>query len=206
MSLNCNYLQLDMLQLSEVTVGRSYSCLWLQLAEVTVVCGYSLQKLQLTFYTRFQNGPRALTWGQLFWSNATCRRIWTKYLPQWRCLTCPQCLWSSERGSSREQAVPAGNSPLRVSSTAFVGFEGRMEPLFQLWSLWNMLCPCIGLVIDKILDKNWFVEIGFVQEACWTCRAIFSCNQCFGYPQKILLQICCVKTLPDLTREEGHIR
>ena len=35
MSLNCNYLQLDMLQLSEVTVGRSYSCLWLQLAEVT---------------------------------------------------------------------------------------------------------------------------------------------------------------------------
>ena len=61
MSLNCNYLQLDMLQLSEVTVGRSYSCLWLQLAEVTVVCGYSLQKLQLTFYTRFQNGPRALT-------------------------------------------------------------------------------------------------------------------------------------------------
>ena len=148
MSLNCNYLQLDMLQLSEVTVGRSYSCLWLQLAEVTVVCGYSLQKLQLTFYTRFQNGPRALTWGQLFWSNATCRRIWTKYLPQWRCLTCPQCLWSSERGefgfwrsddikavfspgSSREQAVPAGNSPLRVSSTAFVGFEGRMEPLFS---------------------------------------------------------------------------
>ena len=26
MSLNCNYSQLDMLQLSEVTVGRSYSC------------------------------------------------------------------------------------------------------------------------------------------------------------------------------------
>ena len=51
MSLNCNYLQLDMLQLSEVTVGRSYSCLWLQLAKVTVVCGYSWQKLQLTFYT-----------------------------------------------------------------------------------------------------------------------------------------------------------
>ena len=51
MSLNCNYLQLDMLQLSEVTVGRSYSCLWLQLAKVTVVCGYIWQKLQLTFYT-----------------------------------------------------------------------------------------------------------------------------------------------------------
>ena len=51
MSLNCNFLQLDMLQLSEVTVGRSYSCLWLQLAKVTVVCGYSWQKLQLTFYT-----------------------------------------------------------------------------------------------------------------------------------------------------------
>ena len=123
MSLNCNYLQLDMLQLSEVTVGRSYSCLWLQLAEVTVVCGYSLQKLQLTFYTRFQNGPRALTWGQLFWSNATCRRIWTKYLPQWRCLTCPQCLWSSERGSSREQAVPAGSSHQKVSSTAQEGLD-----------------------------------------------------------------------------------
>ena len=41
MSLNCNYLQLDMLQLSEVTVGRSNSCLWLQLAEVTIVWGYS---------------------------------------------------------------------------------------------------------------------------------------------------------------------
>ena len=31
-------------------------------------------------------------------------------------------------GSSREQAVPAGNSPRRVSSTGFGGFEGRIEP------------------------------------------------------------------------------
>ena len=57
-------------------------------------------------------------------------------------------------GSSREQAVPAGNSPQKVSSTAFVGFEGEKGTLFQLWSLWNMPCPCIGLVIDKIIDKN----------------------------------------------------
>ena len=36
MSPNCNYLQVDMWQLSAVTVGRSYSCLWWQFAEITV--------------------------------------------------------------------------------------------------------------------------------------------------------------------------
>ena len=36
MSPNCNYLQVDKWQLSAVTVGISYSCLWWQFAEITV--------------------------------------------------------------------------------------------------------------------------------------------------------------------------
>ena len=44
-------LQLEILQLSVITVGRSYSCLQLQFAEVTVVCSYRWHKLQITFYT-----------------------------------------------------------------------------------------------------------------------------------------------------------
>ena len=53
-------LQLEILQLSVITVGRSYSCLQLQSAEVTVVCNYRWHKLQITFYTCVLNQKKKL--------------------------------------------------------------------------------------------------------------------------------------------------
>merc|ERR1711994_1049563 len=73
--------------------------------------------------SRFPNGQRAPISGLPSSSNATCRRILIRSSLQWRCRICPPCLWNNGRGFSREQAVLAGSSHRKVSSTAQEGLD-----------------------------------------------------------------------------------